>query len=354
MHDLGNSTHAFLHKFIARNPYKKNEELMKVFYDYRYASQALNSLNKDLLRLELELATSTSATDRLIRQKEIENLKSFISKSNLSNIITKKRNQIIECNLKLVLSVANRYANLGLTVDDCFQAGIIGFIHGINKYDPEMGTKLTSYCTWWIRQRITREISNTGRIIRIPVPVSTDITKLLGYFRKSKGSINSKEDLYLAAESLGFTMNRALELRRLIRNFYPLNQIIIKTNGSSEGESEDFEDTFMVLSNTEHIKDSSDDYSGNMDIAIDIAYFMNPLDSIISESDPITKYILCKKFGLNIWDSEFYTKIDADIYKLIETSSLEKIPLVHSRRVIQYFASRALFDLIDDPNKPAV
>ena len=79
------------------------------------------------------------------------------------------KNKMIESNLRLVVSVAKHYRNSTLSFDDLIQEGVLGLIHGIEKFDYKRGLKLSTYVTWWIRQAITRAIADKSETIRKPV-----------------------------------------------------------------------------------------------------------------------------------------------------------------------------------------
>ena len=87
------------------------------------------------------------------------------------------REQMIRHNLRLVVSIARRYRNRGLTLLDLVEEGNIGLMRAVDKYDPERGFRFSTYATWWIRQGIERAIMNHARNVRLPVHIIKDISQ---------------------------------------------------------------------------------------------------------------------------------------------------------------------------------
>ena len=90
----------------------------------------------------------------------------------------KSRDRLINANLRLVVSIAKRYMNRGLTFSDLIQEGNMGLMRAVDKFDWRRGFKFSTYATWWIRQAITRAIADQARTIRIPVHMIETINKL--------------------------------------------------------------------------------------------------------------------------------------------------------------------------------
>ena len=88
------------------------------------------------------------------------------------------KRRLIQCNLRLVVSIAKRYQNKGLSFQDLIQEGSCGLMRAAEKFDPERGFKFSTYATWWIRQAITRALADKGRTIRVPVHVGETMSKL--------------------------------------------------------------------------------------------------------------------------------------------------------------------------------
>ncbi|MBN1550184.1 sigma-70 family RNA polymerase sigma factor [bacterium] len=94
------------------------------------------------------------------------------------NVLNDKINRLVKANLRLVVSIAKRFTNRGMAFSDLLQEGNIGLIKAAERFDWERGCRFSTYATWWIRQAITRAISDQSRTIRLPVHLSETLNKM--------------------------------------------------------------------------------------------------------------------------------------------------------------------------------
>ena len=122
------------------------------------------------------------------------------------------RDLLINSNLRLVISIATKYRGRGLGLNDLFQEGVIGLTTAANRFDPSKGNKFGTYATWWVRQAVTRAISDKGRNIRIPVHIQDKMWHLSKATRELRGILGREPRIDELAYKMGISEKQVTEL----------------------------------------------------------------------------------------------------------------------------------------------
>jgi RNA polymerase primary sigma factor len=181
------------------------------------------------------LETTTDALQLFLREIGRHPLLTAADEVELSKRIERgdmsAKRRMIECNLRLVVSIAKNYRNQGLPFLDLIQEGMFGLIRAVEKFEWQRGLKFSTYATWWIRQAVARAIADKARTIRVPVHVVERMQKMHRAERHLWTQLAREPTLDEIADEAGLPLQQAIEVRAAARASTSLDQPI--------GEQED-------------------------------------------------------------------------------------------------------------------
>ena len=144
------------------------------------------------------------------------------------------RERLIEKNLRLVVSVAKRYREMGLPFEDLIQEGNLGLMKAAERFDPELGNRFSTYAIWWIRQAIGRAIEDKGRAIRLPVHAQGKVRKAARTRNELSATLGREPADEEVAERLGWTVGEVRALSGLLMDMLSIDQPVGAEDDSTE------------------------------------------------------------------------------------------------------------------------